>query len=110
MMSSIRRPWVARSAARVATFAFAIAMLVQLLLAAGILPITMAWGGSQSVLTPALRLASVAAALILAGCAYAIRRRAGLDGAGRSGRAVKVLAWVITGFLLLNTLGNVASQ
>ena len=100
----------ARVAGNVATVLFAVAIVLQLLLAAGILPITMAWGGRQPVLTPGLRLASVAAAAVLALFAYVIRRRAGLDGSGPPSRTVKILSWLITAFLVFNTLGNLASQ
>jgi hypothetical protein len=92
-----------------ATVLFAIVIVLQLLLAAGILPITMAWGGRQSELTPGLRLASLGAVVILAGFAYVIRRRAGLLGEGPPSTLVKVLSWVVTAFLVLNTLGNLAS-
>jgi hypothetical protein len=93
----------------VATVAFAVGVISQLLLAAGIIPITWAWGGTQTTLTVPVRLACLAAAVILAVSAYVIRRRAGLSGAGAPGRAIRILAWVITVFLLLNTLGNLAS-
>jgi hypothetical protein len=49
----------ARRAANVATVAFAVAAVLQLLLAIGRLPSAVAWGGSQPVLTVPLRLASV---------------------------------------------------
>ena len=68
-------------AANVATVLFVVTIILQLLLAAGILPITMAWGGRQSVLTTTLRIASLAAVAILVFFAYVIRRRAGLVGA-----------------------------
>jgi hypothetical protein len=98
-----------------ATVLFAVVIVLQLLLAAGILPITMAWGGGQSELTPGLRLASLGAVVILAGFAYVIRRRAGLlregsPAAGQPSALIKVLSWVVvTAFLVLNTLGNLAS-
>jgi hypothetical protein len=74
----------------------------------------MAWGGRQSELTPGLRLASLGAVVILAGFAYVIRRRAGLLGEdppadGQPSALIKVLSWVVTAFLVLNTLGNLAS-
>jgi hypothetical protein len=99
----------ARTAGNIATLAFLAVIVLQLLLALGILPVTMAWGGSQTVLTPSLRLAHVLAAILLAGFAYVIRRRAGLLHA-RPSRLIKILAWVITAFLFLNTLGNFASS
>jgi len=59
---------------------FAVVIILQLLLAAGILPVSMAWGGRQDVLTPNLRVASIVSAVILGLFAYIIRRRAGLLG------------------------------
>jgi hypothetical protein len=108
-MRSLTSPAAGRAAANVATAAFALGMLLQLLLAAGVVPITMAWGGSQTELTPGLRLASLAAVVILGLSAYVIRRRAGLMG-GRPGTVIKVLAWVITAYMALNILANFASR
>ena len=99
----------ARMAANVATIAFGVGIVLQLLLAAGILPVTMAWGGSQPVLTTALRLSSLLAVVILGLAAYVIRRRAGLIGTGPVSLPIKVLAWVITAYMALNALGNFAS-
>lgn len=109
-MSAPTKRSAASVAANVATVLFAIVIILQLLLAAGILPVTMAWGGTQTELTPALRLASVAAAFILALFAYIIRRRAGLIGDAPPSRAIKIMSWVITAFMVLNTLGNLTSQ
>ena len=100
----------ARITGNIATLAFLAVIALQLLLALGMLPVTMAWGGSQSVLTPALRLAHILAALLIAGFAYVIRRRAGLLAQARPSRLIKILAWAITGFMFLNTLGNFASS
>lgn len=99
----------ARIAATAATVLFAVVVFLQLLLAVGILPVTMAWGGRQDELTLSLRFASVVAALVLASFAYVIRRRAGLVGSAPVPITIKVLSWIITGFLALNTLGNLAS-
>ena len=99
----------ARIAGNIATLVFGVVMILQLFLALGILPVTMAWGGSQTVLTPSLRLAHVLAALLLAGFAYVIRRRAGLLAHARPSPIIKIIAWVVTAFLFLNTLGNFAS-
>jgi hypothetical protein len=99
-----------RLAANVATVLFIVVIILQLLLAAGILPITMAWGGLQSELTPTLRAASLVAVVILAFFAYVIRRRAGLVGDKPPGTGIKILSWIITAFMLLNSLGNLTSQ
>ena len=100
----------ARSTGNIATLIFLVVIILQVLLALGILPVTMAWGGSQTVLTPSLRLAHVLAALLLAGFAYVIRRRAGLLAHTQPSRLIKILAWVVTGFLAFNTLANFASS
>ena len=104
-------PWaVARIAATVAVALFAVVILLQLLLAAGVLPVTMAWGGTQDTLTPGLRAASLGATVFLTLFALVIMRRAGLVGNPPITRSVKVLSWLVTGLLALNTLGNLASQ
>ena len=101
----------ARITGSIATLGFLAVIVLQLLLALGILPVTMAWGGSQTVLTPSLRLAHVLSALLITGFAYVIRRRAGLlADAPRPSRLIKILAWIITGFMILNTLANFASS
>jgi hypothetical protein len=97
-------------AANIATVLFGIVIILQLLLALGILPVTMFWGGTQTELTLGLRLASVATAIILALFAYVIRRRAGLIGDPPPSTLIKILSWVITAFMVLNTLGNLVSQ
>lgn len=98
-----------RTAANIATVLFAIFIGMQLLLAAGVLPVTIAWGGRQTELTPALRAASVAAAVILVVFIYIIRSRAGLMGQMPAPSWIYIAAWVVTGFMALNTLGNFAS-
>ncbi len=100
---------IIRKAANVATILFGITSVLQLLLAIGILPVSMAWGGRQSVLTPGLRISSLVAIAILAFFAYVIRRRAKLvDGVGVP-MIIKILSWVITAYMAFNTLGNLTS-
>jgi hypothetical protein len=96
-------------AANLATILFGLFMAAQLLLALGVLPITMAWGGRQTELTPGLRVASMAAILVLGVFIYIIRYRVGLVGRVATPTSIGVLAWVVTGFMALNTLGNFAS-
>jgi hypothetical protein len=100
---------VSRIAANVATVLFIVVMLIQLLLAAGILPVSMAWGGRQSELTLGLRIGSIVAVVILGFFLYVIRARAGLIGNSPPTTAIKVFSWVITAFMVLNTLGNLTS-
>jgi hypothetical protein len=108
MSSSTNRSTVS-IAANLATALFVLTMFLQLLLALGILPITMAWGGRQTVLTIALRLASLAAIAILGFFAYVIRRRAGLIAGAPVTTLFKVLSWVVTAYMLFNVLGNITS-
>jgi hypothetical protein len=96
-------------AANIATILFVLSIILQILLATGILPISMAWGGRQSELTTSLRIASVAAAILLGFFIYIIRRRAGLIGDMPIARITRVLSWIITAFMAFNTLGNLAS-
>ncbi len=95
--------------ANIATFLFGVVIILQLLLAAGILPITMAWGGRQPELTISLRIASIISAILLGVFAYVIRYRAGLLGKTKIPVSIKVISWIITAFLAVNTLGNITS-
>ena len=96
--------------ANISTILFGLVIVIQFLLAAGILPVTMAWGGRQEVLTPSLRIASVVSAIILGLFAYIIRYRAGLTGVDVISVWIKVLAWVVTAYLAFNTFINLTSQ
>ncbi len=53
-MNILRNPSTGRTAGQVATGALALAILGQLLLITGVLPISWAWGGGQTALTPTL--------------------------------------------------------
>lgn len=98
-----------QTTATIATLLFALFIGMQLLIAAGLLPVSIAWGGRQTELTPALRMASIVATLILVLFIYIIRHRAGLIGASPAPVWIRVAAWVVTGYMALNTLGNFAS-
>jgi hypothetical protein len=84
-------------------------MIMQLLLAAGILPASMAWGGGQDELTPSLRLSSLAAFLILGGFAYVIARRSGILGSPQPSLILKIVSWLITLYLGFNSVLNMLS-
>ncbi|HUW13652.1 MAG TPA: hypothetical protein VM537_28270 [Anaerolineae bacterium] len=108
-MSSLLSLSSGRMAANAATVLFAVVIILQLLLAAGILPVTMAWGGRQHTLTLPLRIASLASAVVLALLAYVIRRRVGLVGGFPIPTATKVVSWVAAAFMAFNTVTNLAS-
>ena len=98
-----------RIAGNAATALYALTIILQLLLAFGILPITMAWGGREPVLTTNLRIASLASAALLLFFIYVIRRRAGLVRDASITPIIKVLSWLVTAFSALNFLGILAS-
>lgn len=108
-MSTSSKLFLNRIAAIVAVVLFGVVIILQLLLAVGILPVSMAWGGRRTVLTTGLRFASLGAAVVLACFAYAISRRAGLVGEMPPSTLIKVISWLITAYLVLNTLGNITS-
>ncbi|MCB8986512.1 MAG: hypothetical protein H6661_02025 [Ardenticatenaceae bacterium] len=108
-MTFLAKPNFVQGAANLATILLVLFMGVQLLLAVGILPISVAWGGRQMELTLGLRVASIAAILVLGLFIYIVRYRAGLLGSVPAPKSVHIMAWVVTGFMALNTLGNFAS-
>ena len=95
--------------ANVATLLFAVVIVLQILLAAGILPVSMAWGGRQSKLSASLRISSIIAAILLGVFIFVIRYRAGLVGNLPVPVVIMVASWIITAFMAVNTLGNLAS-
>jgi hypothetical protein len=109
-MSILSNDSFIRVSANISTILFGLVIILQLLLAAGILPVTMAWGGQFSELMPALRFASLAAVVVLAVFAYVVRRRAGLIEGASVTTLIVIASWIITGFMALNTLGNLTSQ
>jgi len=109
MMAYLLNVNFVQTTANIATVLFVFFIGFQLLLAAGLLPVSMAWGGRQTELTPVLRLASIAAVILLGVFIYIIRYRAGLIGSVPAPTAIRVLAWVVAGYMTLNTVGNFAS-
>lgn len=78
-MSTLSKPSLNRIAGIMAVVLFGV-VIILLLLAAGILPVSMAWGGRRTVLTTGLRFASLGAAVVLACFAFVISRWANLVG------------------------------
>ncbi|MGB7876994.1 MAG: hypothetical protein WBL25_21625 [Anaerolineales bacterium] len=109
-MSVLSNAKFVRMAANIATILFAVVIVLQILLAADILPISMAWGGRQSQFTTSLRIASLVAAILLGAFIYVIRYRAGLVVEMPIPLGIKVISWIITVFMAFNTLGNIASS
>lgn len=108
-MSYLSNASFVQTSANIASALLAFFIGFQVLLAVGVLPVSMAWGGRQTELTPALRVASLVAVIVLGAFIYIIRYRAGLLGSVPAPTAIRVLAWVVAGYMALNTLGNFAS-
>jgi len=62
------------------------------------------------VLPPRLRWASVAAVPVLGLAAWAVLARASLLAPGPEAAVVRLSVWVLAGYFLLNTVGNLASK
>jgi hypothetical protein len=108
-MTYLSKPNFVQLSANIATVLFAFFIGVQLLAAAGIFPVSMLWGGRQTELTLTMRLSSVVATVILGAFIYIIRYRAGLLGSMPPPNVIRIAAWVVTGYMVLNTMGNFAS-
>lgn len=93
----------------ISTGLFGIIMILQLLLAAGILPISMAWGGRHTELTLILRLSSLIAIIILCYFAYMIARRSGILGSAPPSKLINITSWFVTAYLVFNTVMNFLS-
>lgn len=109
MMDQSSTPPLVRVLGYIAAVLFGVVIVLQLLLAAGVLPVSMAWGGRQSELTPALRWSSIGAAVLLGAFAFVIARRSNILWESPPSLLIKVLSWMITLYMGLNTLGNFSS-
>jgi hypothetical protein len=108
-MSLLQKEKFIRGIAKLVTVLFALVIVLQLLLASGLLPASIAWGGRQAEATAGLQIANLVAVVVLGGFIYIIRYRAGLVGSSPMPKAIRIGAWVVAGFMVLNTLGNLAS-
>jgi len=109
-MSIFSNTSIVHLSANIATMLFIVVIILQLLIAASILPISMAWGGRQTVLTPGLRAASLVSAAFLGLFIFVIRRRAGIIGPEDISTAIKIFSWLITAYMAFNTFTNLTSQ
>jgi hypothetical protein len=94
-------------ASRLAITLFVGMSVFQVLVSAGLMPINILWGGSQNELTLGLRFASIAAVCLLIGMALVIYQRSHHPSPSK---LVRALSWIITVYLILNTIGNFLSQ
>ncbi|KAL9178362.1 hypothetical protein ACHAXT_000009 [Thalassiosira profunda] len=105
-MQSSSRQRLTLWAGRAAACLYLVAAAVQLAVAEGLLPATIAWGGTQQ-RTPRTVLASAGAAAVLLGMALTVHRRAVTASPGATLRAA---SWIVALCMILNTLGNFLSS
>ena len=97
-------------ASRLAVTVFGAMAMIQLGIAVGLLPVTIVWGGSQHERTWQNSVASVVAAALLLAMAWIIHARATTTTTTTAlPRSLRVAAWMVTGYMALNTLGNALS-
>ena len=102
---------IERKAAVVAAVVLGALVCFQALLAAGVALGDFAWGGQYSGALPtSLRWASLVAIVILGLAGWVVLARADLVAPGSTGRAIRIAAWVFTGYFVLNTVMNVLSK
>ena len=93
-------------ASRIAVSLFCLMAVIQIGIAVGLLPVTIVWGGSQHARTWQNSVASVVAAVILLGMAGIVHFRATV---AVPSLPLRVAAWIVAGYMMLNTLGNFLS-
>ena len=108
-MSLLQKENFVQGVANLVTVLFALVIVLQLLLASGLLSASIAWGGRQTEATAGLQIANLVAVVVLGSFIYIIRYRAGLVGRSPMPKGIRIGSWVVAGFMVLNTLGNLAS-
>ncbi len=99
----------ARGAGNILLVALGLVMVFDVLVIVGVLPSDIVWGGQLGD-SAATRVILESVALVVALLfAVVIAAKVGYLQAGAFGRVVTVGVWVICGFFILNTLGNLAS-
>mmetsp|Transcript_4527 Transcript_4527/g.9611 ORF Transcript_4527/g.9611 Transcript_4527/m.9611 type:complete len:145 (+) Transcript_4527:154-588(+) len=86
---------------------------VQILVACGLIPVSILWGGSHDSLTPSLRVASLAAVGVLLGMAYIIYRRmipVNDSSTSPPSKPIRILSWAVTAYIAINCVGNFLSN
>lgn len=106
-MNKLPRP---ASCARIVLIVLAALAAFHVLLIAGVVPAEVAWGGRLDRSAPGFLLAEALALATLVLFALVVVLRVGWVGGGRPNRAVRIAAWFVFVYFLLNTLGNLAGQ
>ena len=109
MIPEMKKLISARLAGNVLLIAMALLMVFHVLVLIGVVPAAAIWGGQVQAGTGALVVMEVIAMGVTLVFAAIIAAKAGYLKAGRLRIVVKIGVWLIFAFLVLNTLGNLAS-
>ncbi len=94
----------------IATVLFLSIAIFQILVLLGVFPVSMTWGGQFETITPVLMISNIIAFFLLTFFACVIWIRAEISKGRTPSKFFFVMSWVITGLMLLNTLGNITSK
>jgi hypothetical protein len=97
----------AKLAGNILLFSLGLLLIFHLLVLLTIIPANIMWGGQAN--AGNLVMLEIVAIAVTLFFGYVIAAKTGYVNAGRFAGAVLVLVWIIFAFLLLNTLGNLAS-
>ncbi|MCK6538743.1 MAG: hypothetical protein L6Q26_01695 [Anaerolineales bacterium] len=81
-------------------------LIFHLLVLLNFLPADMIWGGQANADNPALEIIAIVVTMFFG---WIVAAKTGYVKAGKFAGALHVLVWIVFAFLLLNTLGNLAS-
>ena len=98
----------AKLAGNILLFSLGLLLIFHILVLLKIVPATMMWGGqATSANLVVLEVIAIAVTLFFG---FIIAAKAGYLSAGKFAAMLNILVWIIFAFLLLNTLGNLASD
>ncbi len=108
-MDRINRFIPARTAAKILIVIFGVLVIFHVLMLLQLLPPNMVWGGQAAGSPASLRTLEVISLIITILFTLVVAAKAGFIQAAGWVKVVNVLLWLIFVYLLLNTLGNLAS-
>ena len=94
----------------IATALFSLLAIFQILLFLGLPLGSLAWGGRHRKLTPGLRLASLASAVVLLAGILPVLEMSGIASLIGSRTISTIALWVLAAVFALSTLGNITSK
>ena len=106
----LQRPISITIAGNVLLVLFALLFVFHILVIAGVMPSNVVWGGQGDASAGSLTSLELLALLVTVLFAIIIAAKMGYIRSGRFQRASRVGMWIIFAYLVLNTIGNFASN